>query len=263
MRDLELGRLVRALRRRRGWRQEDCAARAGVHRSTWSRLECGQLDGLPVRTLRRCLAVLEVRVDLVPAWRGSQIDRVRDEPHALLEAAWKERLEKWRWQTWAEVSYSHFGERGRIDLVAWDPAGRVLVVIEVKSEIVDVQALLGSLDQRVRLGPRVAASLGLPRPVAVLPMILASDTTANRQRVARFAPLFSRLSVRGREAATWLRRRGAGGDKMPPGLLVFSDLRPADGLHVKSVGSHRVRRQRGVRSVDRLRLGARIGAERT
>lgn len=214
--------------------------RAGVHRSTWSRLECGQMDGIPVGTIRRCLAVLEVRLDLVPAWRGTMIDRVRDERHAVLEAAWKERLEGWRWLTWAEVSYSQYGERGRVDLVAWESRARVLVVVEVKSEIVDVQALLGSLDQRVRLGPNIAASLGLPRPERIVPMVVASDTTANRQRVMRFGPLFARFDLRGREAVSWLRSREAGAH-LPSGLLVFSDLRPAHGPHVTSVGSHRVR----------------------
>lgn len=249
MRDLELGRLVRAIRRRRGWRQLDCAIRAGVHRSTWSRLECGQLDGLPVGTLRRCLAVLEIRVDLVPAWRGTHIDRVRDERHAMLEAVWKERLETWRWQTWAEVSYSRYGERDRVDLVAWDPFSGVLIIIEVKSEIVDVQALLGTLDARVRLGPIIAASLGLPRPTTVIPMLLVVDATANRQRVARFAPLFSRLDLRGREAVRWLRHRQVDGRPVPGGLLVFSNLRPAHGSHPTSVGSHRVRRPGSAPSV--------------
>jgi hypothetical protein len=207
--------------------------------------------------------VLEIRVDLVPAWRGTQIDRVRDERHALLQAAWKGRLEAWRWQTWAEVSYSQYGERGRIDLVVWEPVRRTLVVIEVKSEIVDVQALLGSLDARVRLGPSVAASLGLSRPARVIPMVLAADTTANRQRIVRFETLFSRLDLRGREAVTWLRRGHVDGGRAPTGLLVFSDLRPAQGLHAKSVGSHRVRHPGGVPSVGEAPARGQHGTRRT
>jgi transcriptional regulator with XRE-family HTH domain len=238
MRDLELGRLVRALRRRRRWRQEDCASRAGVHRSTWSRLEGGHVDGMTVGVLRRCLAVLEVRAELKAHWRGAQIERLRDDRHAGLEAAWKDRLERWGWTVVAEVSYSRYGERGRIDLLAWQPRLRILVVIEVKSEIVDVQALLGGLDAKARLGASVARETGLGTPAMVVPMLLVAEGSTNRGRIRGLDSLFSRFERRGRRAASWLRKPAG----PVSGLLVFSDLRPVPVTHVKSVGSHRVRR---------------------
>ncbi|HYM52131.1 MAG TPA: helix-turn-helix domain-containing protein [Candidatus Dormibacteraeota bacterium] len=93
IRDLDLGRVIRALRRRRGWRQEDAALRARIHRSTWSLLERGHVDHLTLSTVRRCLAALEVKLDLQPRWRGAELDRLLDEEDATLQAAWKERLE--------------------------------------------------------------------------------------------------------------------------------------------------------------------------
>jgi hypothetical protein len=55
------------------------------------------------------------------------------------------------------VSYSVYGERGSIDLLAWHPAIRTLLVIEVKTEVSSVEAMLRKHDEKVRLAPRVAA----------------------------------------------------------------------------------------------------------
>ena len=252
MRDLELGRLVRALRRRRGWRQEDCATRAGVHRSTWSLLERGHLDRMTVGMLRRCLAVLEVRLDMVPGWRGADLARLRDATHAALQAVWKLRLERWGWQVWVEVSFNHYGDRGRIDLLAWHQVHRILLVIEVKSEIGDAQALLGGVDVNVRVASMTARRLGLGQPTAVVPLLVIGDGSTNRDRLRRFAPLFDRYAVLGRSAITWLRRPAG----VPSGLLALTDLRYATGSSAKPIGAHRVRRRRSSMSVGSAELDA-------
>ncbi len=165
-----------------------------------------------------------------------------------MEAAWKDRLERWGWIVMAEVSYSRYGERGRIDLLAWHPRLRILIVVEVKTEIVDVQALLGGLDAKTRLGSSVARDLRLGTPALVIPMLLASESSTNRSRIRQVESLFSRFDVRGRRAVRWLRRP----DNLVAGLLVFSDLRPVQATHVKSLGSHRVRGARPDSSVGAL-----------
>ena len=53
MDSIRLGRGIRALRHRRGWRQEDLAAAAGVSQSEVSRIELGQLEAVPVLRARR------------------------------------------------------------------------------------------------------------------------------------------------------------------------------------------------------------------
>lgn len=158
-------------------------------------------------------------------------------------------MESWAWLAWVEVSYSRYGERGRVDLLAWLPHHGVLAVIEVKTEIVDVQAMLGTLDAKVRLGPFLAAELRLPRPSAVVPVLVVVDGSTNRDRVARLAPLFSRFDLRGRAATSWLRRPAA----PPGGLLIFSDVRDVTGHSTTQGGSHRVRVGRSVPSVSRGR----------
>jgi transcriptional regulator with XRE-family HTH domain len=233
MRDLELGRLVRALRRRRRWRQEDCAARAGVHRSTWSNLERGQVGGMAVKMLRRCLSVLELDVDLVLRGDRASHERLMDERHASMETHWTVTLRRRGWHVWAEHSFSHFGERGRVDLLAWHPPTRILAVFEIKTELADSQALLGILDAKVRLGPVLARQLGLPTPARIVPVLIFAESMTNRRRVRRIEPLLERFDVRGAAARSWLRWPSGGS-----GLLFFSG---ANASRARDPSPHRVR----------------------
>jgi hypothetical protein len=145
-----------------------------------------------------------------------------------------------------EASYSHYGERGRIDLLAWHARSRILLVVELKTEVVDVQELLGSLDAKVRLAPVVARQLGWGTPASVVPAIVSADSSTNRRRVRAVDPLFERYALRGKRALSWLRRpTGA-----VSGLLIFSILSSAPSSRVRrdAVTSGRVARPR--RSVE-------------
>lgn len=190
--------------------------------------------------------MLEVRLELVPSWRGADLSRLLDEAHATIQATWKARLERWGWQVWAEVSFNRYGDRGRIDLLAWHPVRRVLLVVEIKTEIADSQALLGGLDVKVRLAPHVARSLGLGAPLLVVPLLVVAEGTTNRDRIGRLGPLFARFALRGRAAIGWLRRPG---DSALAGLLVFTDSRYANRGSVRRVAPHRIRRRAAAASV--------------
>ncbi|MBA3851671.1 MAG: helix-turn-helix transcriptional regulator, partial [Chloroflexi bacterium] len=52
MDERRLGLVVRALRRRRGWRQLDLGRASGVSQSTVSEIERGYLDSLSLRTIK-------------------------------------------------------------------------------------------------------------------------------------------------------------------------------------------------------------------
>jgi transcriptional regulator with XRE-family HTH domain len=59
MDDQRIGRIVRALRRRLGWRQIDLAIRAACSQATISLVERGHLAGVSLPVLRRILTALD------------------------------------------------------------------------------------------------------------------------------------------------------------------------------------------------------------
>jgi transcriptional regulator with XRE-family HTH domain len=184
-------------------RQLDVARKARLHRSRVSKLERGQAADLHYGELQRIFEALGAKLDSRPLWRGPQLDRLLDEEHAQMQARWKARLEAWRWLVPAEVSFSQYGERGRIDLLAWHPDSRVLVVIEIKTDFVEAHDLLGTLDVKARLAPVIARELGWEAPAAVVRMVLFKDSSTVRQRVGGSA----RCSRTSRSAGE-LRSRG-------------------------------------------------------
>src|SRR5687767_1929593 len=78
-------RSVRALRLRRGWRQEMLGQRAGVSRQVVSRIERGELAGLTLASLDRVVAALGGSVSVQVRWHGEELDRLVDAAHAALQ----------------------------------------------------------------------------------------------------------------------------------------------------------------------------------
>lgn len=248
MNDVELGLVVRAVRRRLRLRQLDVARRGRVHRSTVGLVERGGSGRVSLDVLRRIFVALDARLDLRPLWRGPHLDRLLDEEHSRLAAAWKARLERWGWIVRVEVSFSRYGERGRIDLFVWHPGLRILGVVEIKTDMVDSQELLGPLDVKTRLAPTIAASLGWRNPKVVVPILIFKDDRTVRRRVSRLAPLFSSFGLRGRNATVWLHRPSV--EARPDGLLIFSDLSYGGVRRVGPVGRERVAVLRPIPSVE-------------
>jgi transcriptional regulator with XRE-family HTH domain len=217
-----LGRIARLLRVRQKLTQESLSARAGVSRRAVSMLERGRALGLRLRTIDAIFRALGARLDVRAMWNGPELDRLLDAAHAAIGASVKRRLERWGWVVRVELSYSRYGERGRIDLVAWHPATGILVVIEIKTDLVDVQDLLGSLDAKARLARHAVERFGWDVR-AVVPAIVFLDDRTIRNRVARVDTLFDAFSLRGRAAMSWMRNPTAA----PSGLLWFT-AGPAD-----------------------------------
>jgi len=155
MDDLRLGRLARALRHRLEIPQREVARRADTSQSALSRLDRGRFAGMTVGRIRRILAVYDAELVQYVRWRGGDIDRLLDRGHAELGEHVAALLESLRWTVVAEVSYSIFGERGSIDLLAWHPASRVLLVIEIKTELTSIKE---TLRRPRREGPACSAN---------------------------------------------------------------------------------------------------------
>jgi transcriptional regulator with XRE-family HTH domain len=206
--DLKVGEWVRSERRRLGLRQSDLAALAGVSAQTVLTVEHGRLDGLTVRSVRAVASAAGIRLPFLPrSIRAAAVERQIDSRHAALVESVVARLEALGWQAEPEWSFNHFGERGSVDVKAWHEDAGSLLVVEVKSELRDVQATLHALDVKRRVVPRLvrAECDRTVRHVGVV-MVLA-DVRAERDRVNRHGATFAAaLPARTREVGEWLQR---------------------------------------------------------
>ncbi len=190
-------------------------------RQVISRIERGQLANVQVRTLVRLSDALEASVDLTVRWQGEQLDRLMDAVHAHVVESAAATLRSDGWLTRSEVSFNHFGDRGRVDLLAFHPIARIVVVAEAKSAIGDTQDTVGRLDVKTRLGPMLAEREGWGQPLRVVPALVVAESRTARRTLMRHEAAFSRFDVRGRSALAWLRNPVAPG---PSGLLWFAKV---------------------------------------
>jgi hypothetical protein len=104
-----------------------------------------------------------------------------------------------------EVSFSIWGERGVIDLLLWHPGRRALLIIELKTEIVDTGELLGTMDRRRRLAREIVEDRGWD-PLTVSAWIVVSPSRTNERRIAeQRSVLRSAYPAGAREMRRWLR----------------------------------------------------------
>lgn len=87
--------------------------------------------------------------------RGAQIGRQIDWRHAALVEAVVELLAPLGWEPTVEYSFNHYGDRGSVDVLAWHPETRALLVVEVKSDLRNLQETLHALDVKRRVVPRL------------------------------------------------------------------------------------------------------------
>ena len=118
---VRFGRGIRALRMRRRWRQQDLAAAAGMSRQKVARIELGQGRRTPIGDLERVAEPLGARVDLRLGWNGEALDRLLDGDHARLVELVAAMLRANGWEVAIEVTFWIRGERGSVDILAFDP----------------------------------------------------------------------------------------------------------------------------------------------
>ncbi len=196
---------MRALRRRRDLRQADVARLAGCSHPTVSRLERGHLGEVTLDRLRGVATALDARVVVDVHWRGGALPRLLDERHATMQSTLAGRLAALPgWQFALEASFSVYGERGSVDLFGWHAQRAALVVVELKSEIADLQDLLATLDRKRRLAPTIARDGGWHGRV-VGTWVVVEESHANRRRVADLKNLLRyAFPADGRAMKRWL-----------------------------------------------------------
>lgn len=183
MDDRRIGTAIRALRIRRGSRQVDLAIRAGTSRWTVARIERGRLGTIGLDVIRSVADALDARLDLLLRWQGGELDRLLNARHAQFHEVIARRFEAMTgWVAIPEVTFSIYGERGIVDVLAWHAGTATVLVVELKTEIVDIQELIGTLDRKRRLAREIAAARGW-RARSVGAWLVVAEGRTNRRRV--------------------------------------------------------------------------------
>jgi hypothetical protein len=129
-----------------------------------------------------------------------------DERHAAIVEHVVKELHRLGWEVRVEYSFNMRGERGSVDVLAWLPVRRALLLIEVKTQVVDVQELLSTLDRKRRVIPAVVpGELGW-HPALIGCLVVLPEETRARVAMTRHAAVFaSVLPARTVQVRRWLR----------------------------------------------------------
>ncbi len=202
---VHLGTTFRAIRLELGLRQADVAVRAGTSQQTVSRVERGRFGPVSADALEAIAATLEADLTIGLRWRGPRLARLLDRRHAQLQDLVARLLSGAGWEVRVEESFNFYGERGSVDILAWRPDCRALLVVEIKTELVDLQDTVRTLDMKARVVPRVVRSEHGWVPKDVAAVLVLPDANVHRAAVARHAALFAAaLPARSRDVRRWL-----------------------------------------------------------
>jgi transcriptional regulator with XRE-family HTH domain len=236
---VRLGLSLRALRLRRRLTQAGLATLVGVSRATIARIERSHADQVTLRLLVRVAAELGATVNVRVLWHGEALDRLLDAAHADLTDAVLRLLHDSGWVVATEVSFNVRGERGVIDILAFHAETAALLVIEIKSVVPDLQAMLGALDRKVRVAPALARERGWRIATVSRVLVLPDDRTA-RRRVERHAATFATaLPKRTAAVRRWLKMP----DSLLAGVVFLSGVHQVSTRHRAPTARHRATRQ--------------------
>lgn len=177
-------------------------------RAPWWRAspERGDLDGVRVGQLRAVVVALQADLDIILRWNGTELDRLLNAGHLAMHELVVGILTAAGWEVVPERSFSIWGERGVIDLLAWHAATRSLLVVELKTEIVEVQRLIGTVDRYRRLAPQIGRDL-VWEPYTVGVWVAVAESPTNRRRLGEHVGVLrAAFPSDGRTVPGWLRR---------------------------------------------------------
>lgn len=161
---------------------------------TWSAIE------------RTCVS-LEIHWDLLPRWRGFDGAHLLDREHASIAEYVVSELRSLGWDTIVEYTFNHFGDRGSVDVLGWHPRLLALLIVEVKTAIVDIQDLSSTLDRKARVVPALLARERGWVPATTGRLLVAKGSRAVRSTIERHPETFaSSLPDRTVACRRWLRQ---------------------------------------------------------
>lgn len=205
MDDARVGAAFRAVRIRRGWRQQDVADRAHVSRALVSLIERGHCDRIAIAALRRVAAALDIKITVTARWRAGDLDRLINAGHSAMHEAIAAFLsDAPGWLAAPEVSFAIYGERGVIDILAFHPSTGSLLIIEIKTDLVDIQEMVGTFDRKQRLAKRIAGERGWSATTVSSWLVVAEGSTNQRRAAAHRTMLRNAYPDDGHALRKWI-----------------------------------------------------------
>ena len=172
-----------------GWSQRELSRRSGVPQAQICRIERGRVRDVRISEVDRLFKALGVRYWLgteAPHVAGRQSDLV----HARCSAYVERRLGGSGWLVEREVEIGGDRSRGWIDILAFHPERRILLVIELKTEIHDLGAIERSMNWYRREAVRAAGRFGW-RPMSVGSALLILQSVENDDRMVASGTAFA------------------------------------------------------------------------
>jgi transcriptional regulator with XRE-family HTH domain len=171
------------LRRTLGWTQAELGQRAHVSQSFVSRVEHALVPDLSLVDASRLLDAMGARLSIgVSAPFLVDRELQRDPGHARCTAFVTAQLQRDRWVTATEVEIGGDRSRGWIDVLAYHPDRRLMLVIEIKTEVRDLGAIERTLGWYEREAWTTGRRLGW-RPRQITGCLLLLATEMNNARI--------------------------------------------------------------------------------
>jgi hypothetical protein len=137
---------------------------------------------------------------------AGDLDRLLDDRHARTIEELALLLRSWAWLVIPEASYSEWGERGSIDILAAREDVRAVAVFEIKTEIASVEETIRKHDQKTRLAYSGLAQkrLGWVPDHFGRILVVPEDATIRRVIAGHEATFSAAYPLRSRAIRRWL-----------------------------------------------------------
>jgi DNA-binding XRE family transcriptional regulator len=173
---ITFARLCRETRLMLDISQRELADTVGVSRPTIASIESGRANP-SLDLVSRVADALGLELDLIgrpPLMVSGPWQR--DIVHARCSGYVDRRLSALGWQTRRETTVVGGRYRGWIDILAFDPRRRILLVVEIKTWLEDLGAVERQLDWYVREAPTLVPGAGI-RPIQTVGWLLTLAST--------------------------------------------------------------------------------------
>lgn len=155
--------------------QRELATIVGVSRPLITAIEAGH-TAPSLDLVQRIAAALGLEIDIVARQPLVAFPKPGDQVHAWCSGHVDRRLRAAGWETRREQTIVLARAHGWIDLLAFDPRTRTLVIVEIKTRIDDLGAIERQLGWYERDAPQIAQRHGWrPRRIDTWLLILASE----------------------------------------------------------------------------------------